>query len=248
MIIKKIKWYSLIFTLFVLQSQTFAQKADLKRVMDEAFGGKAKWEENNYILFSAIGNNKDNKLVDKRTFLINKSNGEARFEGSSSDNDDIVLLFNFKDRSIKSIYINSEKIKDSNPVQAPLFRSVLVQFNEDANLLFSPILLETSIPNGSDYEQKIINSQKMALVKLDRFIGFDGRTHSCSAMINIDNGQLKGLRLHNTQEYWVNGYKDIGGGLILPTQFDDTRNSSQSCKFTTVASFTDIEDSKFDIL
>lgn len=247
----RISKYTSILLLFILAGTTICgaqQGTDIKAKLEKAIGGHDKWIQTHYILFTALGNEQGTHLNGSRTFLINKSNGDVRFEGENTELKEIVFLFNYKNKESKGLYIDTDKIKKESDLYKSLQKNIADQFFEDSKLLFTAALLPESLPSVDNYQHKIVNAEKVATVHTNKLFTLRSQVTHCDAIVNVENGKIRKLVLDGSGTFIVSGYKDIGGGLILPTQFENIENSSNSCIFTTVASFTDIEDSKFDSL
>lgn len=224
-----------------------AQAQDQKNVnlVWRGIGGKSNWEITKYILFSAQGNNITKTIASERKFLINKSNGQCRFEGKFSSNDNIVLLFNFKTEQITKLFVNGIAQNDIKSFASTKFVDILDQFNEDTRLLFLPTSFELNKTKVSTSTQKIINAEKVFVFQITQSQLFDGSNFNGTIVVNT-TGEITTAQ-SDQMNYTINGYKDIGGGLNLPTSFKNS-SSAKNCTFTTVASFTDMEENKFTTL
>lgn len=250
MIITISKYISIFFLFAFAYTTCIAQQdGDIKVKLEKAIGGQDKWTQTHYILFTVSGNDLNTNLNGSRTFLINKSNGDVRFEGENKDRKEVVHLFNYKSHESKDLFIDNKKIKKDSLLFKSLHKSIANQFYEDTKLLFTAALLPESLSaDNNNYQQKIVNAEKVVYIHTNRLFSLQSQLTHCDAIVNVENGKIRKLDLNGSGVFMVSGYKDIGGGLILPTQFDNIKNRSQSCIFSTVASFTEIEDSKFDSL
>ncbi|TDS13907.1 hypothetical protein [Sphingobacterium paludis] len=205
----------------------------------KGIGGKAKWDNTNYILFTAHGN-ESRYLQSGRKFLINKQSGQVRFEGKSSEGDTWIALFNFKTDKLAKLAHNGVESKSISAEGEEIFSKINEQFNKDASLLFLPTLVDKTGKAAS----KIVNAEKLL------YIPFQLKENNLSGELyfNSENGIIKQIVDKDGNEFYVDGYKDIGGGLMLPTSFKSMNNQDRSTSFTTVAAFTEMEDTKFSNL
>lgn len=208
-------------------------------ILWKGIGGKTKWDNTNYILFAASGN--ESKYVQSgRKFLINKRSGQVRFEGRLSDGDNIIAIFNFKTQKIMKFSSNGVESKSGSSEVDDAFAKINEQFKKDASFIFLPTLIDKAGKAAS----KIINAEKL------QYISFQLRDNNLAGDLyfNPETGYIKQLVDQDGNEFYVNGYKDIGGGLFLPTTFKSMGSQEKSTSFTTVAAFTEMEDSKFSTL
>lgn len=201
-----------------------------------AIGEANKWTNTRYILYTVTGPSSTQGVKNERTFLIDKNTGNCRFEGINITNENIILLFNYKSKTTKKYFVNSQESKDNID---HLFESILNQFFIDTEILFLPALLSENPSNITDVSQKIINTDKVNTIYFTNLPTLGN--NSVNGRISLTNkGEIKSIVLSNTQ-YNTSSSKDIGGGIFLPTVFE----SQSSYKFQTVAAFTDIETGKF---
>jgi len=216
----------------------------------EGIGGKAKWDETHFILFSASGNSVSSIMENPRKFLINRKNGDSRFEGSTSSGDEIVLLFNYKTNKIKKLYLNEVEQTNLETFASKSFPMISEQFKKDISLLFLPTILGTRQFKSSELQQKIVDTEKLTTVSVNSTSDMNVRI-SGKLYFNSDNGRIRRwdpTTDEDTVQYLVDNYKDIGAGLILPTTFKSLNDNNKSVAFTTVAAFVDMELTKFSSL
>ncbi|WP_437920581.1 hypothetical protein [Sphingobacterium sp. LRF_L2] len=209
----------------------------------KGIGGKTKWDNTNYILFTANGN-EAKYLQGARKFLINKQSGQVRFEGKSADGNNVVVLFNFKNQKLIRFYNNGEEVKLTNTTTNDSFLKIYEQFKKDVNFLFLPVLMDKPETKTGKSTLKIVNAEKLQAVPFQ----LKDNALSGEVFFNNETGYIKQLVDNDGNEFYINGYKDIGGGLFLPTTFKSMNNQDKSTSFTTVAAFTEMEDSKFSNL
>lgn len=207
-----------------------------KELIHLAIGEANKWSSTRYLLYTVNGPSASPTVSNERTFLIDKNTGDCRFESVNKNNENIILLFNYKSKTVKKYFIN--EIEDRGNFEQ-IFENILNQFFIDTQILFLPAFLSDSPSNITEVSQKIINTDKINTICFTSLptLGND----SVDGNISLTNkGEIKSIVLANI-EYKTSGSKDIGGGIFLPTVFE----SQSSYKFQTVAAFTDIETGKF---
>jgi len=239
-----IPFFMLAIFFVTIQSNSQAQSLNNQSIWD-GIGGKSTWLQTDFILFVAKGNEVSPTVTGSRKFLLNKANGDVRFEGKNAQNDQYVVLFNYHSQKLKKIFKNQIEIKATAEDQA-LIENVLSQFNEDTSLLFLQTFLEKAGSILGKPEQKISNSEKLIAIPF-KSQSLLNKALAGKILVNKDNFQLRNLNL-NHNAYLVDGHKDVGAGLTLPTVFKNTTDDAKSCTYTLVASFTEIEESKFSDL
>ena len=230
-----------IFSLLVYTGGQLMAQASQESVsiLWKGIGGKVKWDNTNYILFTAHGN-ESRFLQNGRKFLINKQSGQVRFEGKSKDGDSWIALFNFKTDKLSKLSYNGVESKSISTEGEEIFLKINEQFNKDASFLFLPTLVDKT----GKAALKIVNAEKL------QHIPFQVKQNNLSGELyyNGETGIIKQIIDKEGNEFYVDGYKDIGGGLMLPTTFKSLGNQDKSTSFTTVAAFTEMEDTKFSNL
>lgn len=218
----------------------FAQDNDPINSLWKGIGGKSTWANTDYILFTVEGN-RSKFLQNGRTFILNRNTGQARLEAKTESNENIVVLFNYLTGKLTRFFRNGKEIVDATAFIQDQLPQIISQLEKDAALLFLPTVLEKSSVKIEKLEQKIVNAEKLDVFSIA--VGdekFDG-----TILFNSESGLIKQFIDHDGHEYYVNGYKDIGGGLILPTTFKNLTDSNKSTTFTVVASFEELEETKF---
>lgn len=224
----------LIFTVFTFApAMILAQSNSIVEKIWTGVGGKNKWESTKYIMFTVSGNSKYPSISGSRKFLLDKQSGNVRFEGTLN-NENVVALLNVQNQKLSHVY-------DENGAEVSIqeYKEVLPdligQYNIDLKVLSLPISIMSS-NISSQSSNKIINAEKLQKLEFSNFLGNSG-----SFYVNEESGLVKRIDLDN-KSYLVDGYKDIGNGLILPTTF---KASSDSITYQKVASFTEMEPEKF---
>lgn len=208
----------------------------------EGIGGKRSLNEARYIMFTCT-NDGNNQISGEHTYIYDREANNVRFEGKTNEGNSLVALFNSQKNSGK-LFLNNEIIQESE-----LLDSIIQQFNKDAYLLFTPILLANNILNPTLQDSVIIDLKRYFV------LGINASNHNFeSAKLYIDSqsGLLKKLETFNednqkTHEFFTSKIKDVGGGLILATQFTD-KMSGSVFQYPVVAAFLNVENSKFNNL
>lgn len=226
--------------LFFLYFTLSAQEAG--KILLKGIGGKEKWDSTNYILFTVSGNDAKT-LQNSRKFLIKPTSGQARFEGQSNDGNNIVALFNFKTGKLSRFFVNGNEVKKMDNETTELFTKINTQFKKDITFLFLPALIEQPDTKTGKTTSKIFNAEKLQSLSFELEGGTSGEI-----LFNNETGQIKQFIDEEGNTYLVNEYKDIGGGLFLPTNFRNLENQAKSLFFSTVAAFTEMEESRFSVL
>lgn len=204
-----------------------------------SIGTVSKWNAVNYILFTSTSKN---SIFKERSFLIDKSSGKVRFDGITSNNVSLVLLFNYKSKVVDKGYING-KLTDSKSPAIP-FQEVLTQLFEDTKLLFLPMFIIASHKsNVTINSEKMINSEKLVEINFKNAHNINKQSITGAIYLNT-KGDIKEYVLDQSP-ILVSDIKDVGDGILLPTQFVYKNTPVLTVKFNTVAAFTDIEDDKF---
>lgn len=227
--------------LFIGINQSFAQQSDAQSIREALHQSIKNWEENRYILFTAQGNTSSALFNGSRTFLIDKNSGDCRLETTSSSNKPVVVLFNFKSKKLSKAFENNKQLASSTNQLSP----ILDQFYEDTKLLFLPVFLSETSIKLEDIQSKLMDSEKVNIITFSNLNTFDN-TSSSGRFILDAKGEIK-LFEDGTTTFSVSNSKDIGSGILLPTNFQNKKDA-QSCVFNTVAAFTNIENGKFTSL
>lgn len=210
-----------------------------KELIRQAVGEKRNWTSTRYLLYSASGSSTTSLFSNERSFLIDKGNGDCRFEGMNKNNEDVVLLFNFRSGKSKKYYVNGKESTSSMDEMAEI---IIDQFFADTQLLFLPAFLTEHQSTITDTVQKIFNADKTTIFSFSNVPGF-GEKSTTGKIVITSKGEIKSISLENNT-YHTSASKDIGSGILLPTFFE----GPTTIKFNTVAAFTQIEPGKFTTL
>lgn len=224
--------------LFVSYGRLNAQEQENgKKIIQLAIGDANKWGNTRYLLYTVTGSSSISEFSNERTFLIDKTTGDCRFEGVNKSKENVVVLFNYKSKKLGKYFIDIQEGKGN--IES-IFESILQQFFRDTQILFSPAFLSDNPSNIRALSQKIINTDKITVIDFTNLPTLG--TDTVDGKISLTSkGEIKSIVIDNV-EYMTSVSKDIGGGIILPTIFE----GQFSYRFQTVAAFTDIEAGKFN--
>ncbi len=210
----------------------------------EGIGGKENWQTARYFMFTCVGGEKHSFAQGERKYLWDKQTGNCRFEGITTDDERIVVLFNLKtDKG--TVYVNAEEISNSLIV-ADIIAEVANEFEKDAQLLFLPTAVEGDQASYSVEEEKLVGTQRYAIINVK-----NGKTNVEAAIdgqlyLDTQTGQIREWRPNRTANHFsVSGFKDIGGGLVLPTHFKGS-DTTTSVRYPIAAALVNIEAQKFN--
>ncbi|MBL1409676.1 hypothetical protein [Sphingobacterium faecale] len=213
-----------------------AQEQSGKDLVELSVGEANKWANTRYLLYTAIGPSHIVGFNNERTFLIDKKTADCRFEGINKNNENIVLLFNYKTKKTKKYFINEQESKENTD---SLIDNILTQFFNDTQMLFLPALLSNSPSKITEVSQKVFNADKINIISFSNLSTLGDNT--IDGKISLTNkGEIKSISIDNV-EFRTSATKDIGEGILLPTVFEH-RSTHQ---FQIVAAFTEMEAGKF---
>ncbi|WP_257668867.1 hypothetical protein [Parapedobacter tibetensis] len=238
---------ALFLTLLIFFTTTHGQPATNSSVaakLWEGIGGKENWQNARYFMFSCIGGEKHSFAQGERKYLWDKLSGNCRFDGVTTDDENVIVLFNVKTAE-GTAYINGIKI-DNQRVAADIIDEVRSDFEKDAYLLFLPTALEGNSVSYTVAEEKLIGSQRFTVVNIKNpktsfETAIDGQLY-----MDAQTGQIQEWRPKRAANHFsISGFKDIGGGLVLPTRFTGS-DTTTSVTYPLAAALVNIEAQKFN--
>jgi len=238
-----------LFFLFSLLPAAYSQPADttVEAKIWEGIGGKQNWQDVRYFMFSCLERAGDTSQG-VREYLWDKQTGDCRFEEVSKDGDTVITLFNLKTEK-GAAFINSEKQGDSLK-SAKLIQEALSTFRKDASLLFLPTTMEGRNAIHAVEKEKLIGSRRFTVIKLaNEKTSFDASVNG-QLYIDARNGRIQHWQPNradqrDTAYYTVSEFKDVGGGLVLPTHFTAS-DSSSTVSYPLAAALIHIESHKLN--
>lgn len=199
----------------------------------EGIGGKTNWDNTRYIMFTVAGNEKHPEISGSRKFLVDRTAGNLRFEGRLK-NQNVVALLNAHSGDLQHIYTESGAEMETEDYR-DIIPALIDQYTIDFKILSLPVSLLSSSMTGQP-DSKILNAEKMLRFEFNSFLGDVGAFY-----ISEDTGLLRRMEFDG-KSYIVDGHRDVGNGLILPTVL---KGSTDSVTYQKVASFTEMEPEKF---
>lgn len=215
----------------------------LENKLWEAIGGKENWQNARYFMFSCSGGRHSFAQGDRR-YLWDKQTGNCRFDGITTDDEAVTALFNLKTNA-GTVYINDVKLENPRTTN-DIVTEVTEEFNRDAQLLFLPTILDGSRGSYKITGEKLIGSQRLTVISVEnKHTSFD-TTVSGQLYVDSQTGRIRQWWPDNEAVgFFVDDYKAIGSGLILPTRF---RNSDTvTVTYPIAAALVHIEGQKFSL-
>lgn len=214
----------------------------------KGIGGKENWQNVRYFMFSCIGGEGNPLIAGERKYLWDKQTGDCRSEGVNADGETIITLFNLKTLD-GSVFIDDTPLDDPN-LAASMIEETLLAFEKDANLLFLPTTLEGKEAWLTVEEEKLVGSKRYTVVYLQNHKTSFETVVDGYLYIDEQTGLIQHwLPKHTDQSisthYVISGFKDVGGGLVLPTHFKGD-NQRTSITYPLAAALINIEAHKFN--
>ena len=230
--------HKLLFLAIFLTLANYTQGQEIsKHNILSTIGTAAKWNSVNNNLFTSSN---PTALFKEHSFLIDKSTGRSRFEGKTNTNQNIVLLFNYKSKTVDKSYSNGKLVENKTTVPQ---QEIIDLLFEDTKLLFLPMLIISSSSNNiTVHTGKIVNTEKLVELRFKNIYNLNKQPLNGSIYLN-SKGEIKEYHLEQ-QIFQVSESKDIGDGIFLSTLFSSKNSDHRNIKFNTVAAFTDIENDK----
>lgn len=215
---------------------------DLIDKLWDAVGGQENWQNARYFMFSCTGG-QHSFAQGARKYLWDKQTGDCRFDGVTTDDEAVTVLFNIE-TSEGTVYINHTKLKNPRTTN-DIIAEITEEFNRDAQLLFLPTVLEGNQASYHIAGEKLIGSQRFTVVDVkNKHTSFEA---SITGQLYVDS---QTGRMHQwwpgngTDGFYIGDYKAIGSGLLLPTRFTSS-DTTTSITYPIAAALTHIEGQKF---
>lgn len=202
-------------------------------------GGENAIQEAHFLMFSC------KPLVQIETsglhnYIFDAESGDVRFEAKTKENEVIIALFNSITKT-GNVYIDNKK--EVSGATLPL---IIQYFTEDSYWIITPMLIAIKKLPIQVKGTKIVDSQRYLMVTF----GNPKSTYPKNVQfIDEITGSIYSWQTFTRNEELINNfictdYKDIGGGLRLPTTFTDPENGLE-IKFPIIAALVNIEENKF---
>ncbi|MGK6350138.1 hypothetical protein [Parapedobacter sp. DT-150] len=210
----------------------------------EAMGGKANWQLARYFMFSCVGGDDHSFIRGERTYLWDRQTGNCRFEGVTTVDEALIVLFNIKTAK-GTVYVNGAP-SSSPQTAADIIKEVTAEFERDAYLLFLPTVLEGDNVTYAVEGEKLIGSNQFTVINVkNNRTAFEAAVEG-QLFIDTQTGKIQEWKSNpDSAHFSVSGFKDIGGGLVLPTRFVGS-DTTQSITYPLAAALVNIEAQKFN--
>ena len=127
-----------------------------------------------------------------------------------------------------------------------MISDISAEFERDASLLFLPTALEGTHTTLAITGEKLVGSQRFTVVDIKNPKTSFETTVEGQLYIDAKTGRVQQWLSDDDQNnFTVSGFKDIGGGLILPTRFS-TNDSTHNITYPLAAALVTIEAHKFN--
>jgi len=219
-------------------------QSDIVDKLWTAIGGKENWQNARYFMFSCTGGDNHSFAQGVRKYLWDKQSGNCRFEGITTDDEAVIVLFNIKTTK-GTVYINGVKLDNPHTTE-DVIDEVIAEFDRDAHFLFLPTVLEGEGASYTIAGEKLVGSQRFTVVNVtNRKTSFEVAVEG-QLYVDSQTGEVQQWRpSHDTNQFSIGGFKDIGGGLILPTRFTG-KDTTTSITYPLAAALVNIEGQKFN--
>ena len=220
-----------------------ATQSDIVDKLWAAIGGKENWQNARYFMFSCIGGDNHSFAQGERIYLWDKQSGNCRFEGMTTDDEAIIALFNIKTNE-GTVYINGVKL-DNPLTTSDIIHEVTAEFDRDAHLLFLPTVLAGDQASYTVEGEKLIGSQRFTVINVrNQKTSFEAAVDG-QLYVDTQTGQVQQWQPSQVvNQFSIGGFKDIGGGLVLPTRFIG-KDTTTSITYPLAAALVNIESQKF---
>lgn len=218
-------------------------RSDVASKLWDAIGGKENWQQARYFMFSCIGGETNSFVHGERKYLWDKETGNCRFEGTTTDDENVIVLFNIRtDKG--SAYINGQKL-DSPRIMGDVVKEASYQFARDAYLLFLPTAFEGNHASYKVSGDKLVGMQRFTIINIkNQQTSFKAEVDG-QLYVDAQTGQVQKWTPTSTDNHFsISGFKDIGGGLVLPTRFEGS-DTTTNVTYPLAAALVNIEDQKF---
>lgn len=226
---------------FSIRAQTKEQVLEL---LWKGMGGRQSWEDARYFMFSCQTELHD-IIPGEHSYIWDRVNNNCRFEGTTNDQQKLTVLFNTKTRTGK-VYLNNQIVTNSDS-SSKWLQPVLNAFYSDSFWLFPSKLIDVTHLITTN-EQELIGSSRYYVVEIKIRRPNFGEFPS-KLFIDTNTGRIfqwqafasDGSILYN---FNTSNFKEVGGGLILPTNFADA-NNNVNIFYPIVSALINVEADKF---
>jgi hypothetical protein len=214
-ILHKLLWIALAVTGTVKAQD---QAADL---LWQGFGGRDAWNESRYFLFTHSRNTSAAGPAEQR-YLWDRRNGACRLESLTADEQPLIVLFNTGSQDAQ-VFIDGKPVTDQTATDS-IRKQSADHFRKDAYWLFIPALLEKS-KQLSHQGNELIGNRRYEVFETTCQIPEAGPA-VCRFFADSRTGRIERWTVRDESggiryDFMLSAFKDIGGGLVLATRFDD---------------------------
>lgn len=232
-----------LFSFFNEQTAFSQTKDQIVNLVWQGVGGRQAWSEARYFMFSCSTNLKE-AFSEEHSFLWDRSTGACRFEGTNEQEQKVIVLFNTNNNKGK-VFIDDKAVNNSDSAAFIIF-PVKKTFDNETFWLFPPKSL-TDASRLTVKEAELIGSTRYNVAEVQQFpvdtvplkskVYIDANTGRIFQWHTIDGKE------HVIYKFLTSNFKDVGGGLLLPTVFIDAE-SGFFMKFPIVSALINIESDK----
>lgn len=228
-----------------VSGQITPPSAENKQLADnlwEAIGGRENWQNARYFMFSCVGGH-HSFAQGERKYLWDKQTGNCRFDGVTTDDEALTVLFNIESGA-GTVYLNHTKLENPRTTE-DIIIEITEEFNQDARLLFLPTVLEGTQVSYEITGEKLVGSQRFTVVSIENKHTSFGTAATGELYIDSQTGRINQWWPQDvTYGYSIGNYKAIGSGLVLPTRFT-SNDTTTSITYPIAAALVHIEGQKF---
>ncbi|MGV3762916.1 hypothetical protein [Parapedobacter sp.] len=224
------------------QDTPSAKENDLADKLWDAAGGRENWQNARYFMFSCAGGN-HSFSQGERKYLWDKQTGNCRFDGVTTDDERITVLFNIETGE-GTVYLNDVKL-DNPRITEDIIAETTEAFHQDARLLFLPTVLDGNQASYRIKGEKLVGSQRFTVVDIENKRTSFEDTVAGQIYVDSQTGQIhQWWPSDSSGGYSIGNYKAIGSGLVLPTRFTGN-DTTTSINYPIAAALVHIEGQKF---
>ncbi|WP_134088332.1 hypothetical protein [Olivibacter sp. XZL3] len=232
-----------LFSFFNEQTAFSQTKDQIVNLVWQGVGGRQGWNEARYFMFSCSTNLKET-FSEEHSFLWDRSTGACRFEGTNEQQQKVIVLFNTNNDKGK-VFIDNKAVNNKDST-ALIILPVKMTFDHETFWLFPPKSL-TDASRLIVKDAELIGSTRYNVAEVQQF-PTDTVPLKSKVYIDTNTGRIfQWLTLDEKErvmyKFLTSGFKDVGGGLLLPTVFIDAK-SGFFMKFPIVSALINIESDK----
>ncbi len=218
-----------------------AQSDEVSEKIWASLGGKQQWENARYFMFTCQGPHAQ-AHASPASYLWDRHTGNCRYEGTTADKGELVVLFNLN-HTTGQVFIDNVA-QDSAELVAKTIDNVRQGFKKDAELLFLPAIQDGKNAQLSLASERLVGASRQFVVQVKNEETVYGADAAGTIHVDAQSGRIRHWNPQRGVSYEVSGYKDIGGGLFLPTRFVAAQGR-ENVVYSVAAALVHIESQKF---